>query len=66
MGPKQVKVRVVARAEEVEGEAAEIVADYEGRGYECIGWSKTYPCKPPDEEQAIVHLVFAKGQGNGS
>ena len=61
MGPKQVKVRVVARAEEVEREAAEIVADYEERGFECIEWSRAYPCKPPDTDKAIIYLTFVKG-----
>lgn len=56
-----IKVRVIAMAEEVEREADEIVEDYEARGFECIGLSRAYPCKPPDTDKAIIYLTFVKG-----
>jgi hypothetical protein len=58
-----IRVRVLALTEVVEGQAQEIIQDYERRGYECIEWSKVYPCKPPDEDRSIIYLSFVKGNG---
>lgn len=56
-----IRVRVIALEEEVEKEANTIVDDYEERGFECIEWSRAYPCKPPDADKAIIYLTFVKG-----
>jgi hypothetical protein len=61
MSQKTIKVRVVAMEEDVEQEANEIVDDYEDRGFECIEWSRAFPCKPPEADKAIIYLTFVRG-----
>lgn len=55
-----IKVRVVALIELVDQHAGRIIRNYEQDGYECVEWSKPYPCKPPDSDKAIVYLSFIK------
>jgi hypothetical protein len=58
-----IRVRVLALHELVERQAEAIIRDYEGRGYECVEWSKPYPCKAPEEDKSIIYLSFVKGNG---
>jgi len=55
---KQIKVRILASSDLVEQAAELIVEQAESVGMKFIEKSEAYPCRPPNQNESRIYLVF--------
>ena len=55
---KVVRIRLIGAEGRVEDLADKLVNVVEASGYECIEWTRPFPCRPPDDGKFRLFLTF--------